>query len=113
MIRIKLQNSLLVWYKIFLPSDISLKSDAQNHNDVILLKKYRMSFTTDWYLITDDLFKLMVDQLNMNSYQIKRLSLIKNFIFNNQDFDNDECVHDQCLLSFLPSYSICNVEMNK
>ncbi|KAH7645526.1 cugbp elav-like protein family member 2-like protein [Dermatophagoides farinae] len=106
MIRIKLQNSLLVWYKIFLPSDISLKSDAQNHNDVILLKKYRMSFTTDWYLITDDLFKLMVDQLNMNSYQIKRLSLIKNFIFNNQDFDNDECIHDQCMLSFLPSYSI-------
>ena len=109
MIRIKLQNSLLVWYKIFVPPDISLKSDRHNHDDdnAILLRKYRMSFTTDWYLITDDLFKSLIDQLKINSIQIKRFSSIKNFIFNSpDDADADDLLHDHCTISFLPSYSV-------
>lgn len=86
-----------------------MKSDRHNHDDdnAILLRKYRMSFTTDWYLITDDLFKSLIDQLKINSIQIKRFSSIKNFIFNSpDDADADDLLHDHCTISFLPSYSV-------
>lgn len=91
-----------MWYKIFLPNDKSLKCDhGGGDDDVILLRKYRMSFTTDWYMITDALFKCLIDQLNRNSNQMKRFSSIMNFIFDNPDYDNDHRT-----ISFLPSYSV-------